>query len=209
VVVIGNQVQVLKQRDVGSQPGNDSFDPTELVGTSPLLWTEVIPVYGELRPGVSQLRLEQPDESEVIGTIVINPNDDRLLILDLDTDTVPANTLEPIDAIIDPLISAPGDGLDSSLEGQRYLLTQATGDANNFVPAAAWLGANGRPLIAVANDIVEYRGGHWRVAFPASTVTVDQYVTNITTGIQYRWTGEQWIKSYQGLYLAGTWRLVL
>lgn len=209
VVVIGNQVQVLKQRDVGSQPSNDSLETTDLVSDSPLLWTEVIPVYGELRPGVSQLRLEQPDESEVIGTIVINPNDDRLLILDLDTDTVPANTLEPIDAIIDPLISAPGDGLDSSLEGQRYLLTESTGDANNFAPAEAWVGANGRPLIAAANDIVEYRGGYWRVAFAATTVTVNQYVTNITTGIQYRWTGEGWIKSYQGLYLAGTWRLVL
>ena len=209
VVVIGNQVQVLKQRDVGTPPSNDSLDPTELVSNSPLLWTAVIPVYGELRPGVSQLRLEQPDQSEVIGTIVINPNDDRLLLLDLDTDTVPANTLEPIDAIIDPLISAPGDGLDSSLEGQRYLLTEATGAAENLAPAVAWVGANGRPLIAAANDIVEYRGGYWRVAFAATTVTVDQYVTNITTGIQYRWTGEGWIKSYQGLYLAGTWRLVL
>jgi hypothetical protein len=36
-----------------------------------------------------------------------------------------------------------------------------------------------------------------------------QYVTNITTGIQYEWDGEAWIKSYQGVYVGGTWSLVL
>jgi len=36
-----------------------------------------------------------------------------------------------------------------------------------------------------------------------------QYVTNITTGVQYEWTGAEWVKSYQGVYVGGTWSLVL
>jgi hypothetical protein len=36
-----------------------------------------------------------------------------------------------------------------------------------------------------------------------------EYVTNITTSIQYRWTGTEWVKSYEGLYPGGEWSLVL
>jgi hypothetical protein len=166
-------------------------------------------VYGVLRPGISQLRLEQEDGTEIIGTIAINPNDERFLLLDIDADTAPQNTLDPIDAIINPLASGPQDGLDSALEGQRYLLTEDTGSQENLGPAAAWVGENGRPLIASANDIIEYTGNYWKVVFRAAGQYAGQYVTNITTGIQYEWNGESWVKSYQGVYPGGTWSLVL
>jgi hypothetical protein len=209
VVLIGNKVQCLQQTaSQVDEPNNNSLTPTEIVPDSNLLWPAVINLYGTLRPGVSQLRLEQQDGTEVIGTIVLDPNDDRFLLLDVDTDTLPQNTLEPIDAIINPLSSGPLV-TDSTLTGVRYLLTEGTGASGNLDPALAWLGENGRPLIAHANDIIEYQNGYWRVSFPAQTQTTVQYVTNITTGIQYEWTGSMWIKSYQGVYPGGTWRLVL
>lgn len=209
VVVIGNQVQCLQQRSLVQEPDNTSLTPTEIVSDSGLLWPAVIGVYGVLRPGISQLRLEQEDGTEIIGTIALNPNDERFLLLDIDADTAPQNTLEPIDAIINPLVSGPQDGLDSALEGQRYLLTEDTGSADNLAPAAAWVGENGRPLIASANDIIEYTGNYWKVVFRAAGQYAGQYVTNITTGIQYEWNGESWVKSYQGIYPGGTWSLVL
>jgi len=213
LVVIGNKIQILQQSDASQEPSNDSLVQTDLVADSNLLWPAVIGLYGTLRPGVSQIRLEQPDETEVIGTIVIDPNDDRLLIFDPDIDTVPTNTLPAIDAIVDPLISYPGDGLPAASAGQRYLLTESTGAYSNTFPAQGWQGSNGRPLIAQANDIIQYTSGtagaYWQVIFAAATVVADQYVTNITTGVQYRWTGAEWIKSYQGIYLGGQWRLVL
>lgn len=213
LVVIGNRIQVLQQKNLSGEPSNDSLTETDLVTDSNLLWPAVIGLYGTLRPGVSQIRLEQPDETEVIGTIVIDPNDDRLVIFDPDIDTVPANTLPAIDAIVDPLVSSPGDGLPAAAAGQRYLLTEATGAYDNTFSAEAWLGSNGRPLIAQANDIIQYTvnssGGYWQVIFSAASVNNDQYVTNITTGVQYHWTGAEWIKSYQGIYLGGQWRLVL
>jgi hypothetical protein len=46
--------------------------------------------------------LEQPDGSEVVGTIVLDPNDDRFVLYDVDIDTAPQNTLDAIDAVINP-----------------------------------------------------------------------------------------------------------
>lgn len=209
VVLIGNKVQVLRPISSVEEPSNDSLNPTSIVANSNLLWPAVIGVYGVLRPGISQIYLEQPDGSEVVGTVTIDPNDDRFLLYDVDADTVPQNTLPPVDAVINPLVSGPGDGLDSALVGQRYLLTEDTGSENNSAPATAWVGANGRPLIAKANDIIEYLDNYWQVVFRSQGQPEGQYVTNITTDVQYVWTGDAWIKSYQGYYVGGQWRLVL
>jgi hypothetical protein len=170
----------------------------------------VISAYGVLRPGISQIRLTQADDSVIVGTIAINPNDDRLLIYDIDQDTAPQNTLDPITAIIDPLVSGPGYGLPTPAVGQRYLLTEPTGSAINIYPAEAWLGDLGQPLVAAANDVIEWNGYYWQIVFNSiAQADTIQYVTKITTGVQYEWTGTQWLKSYQGVYPGGTWSLVL
>ena len=208
-VLIGNKIQCLQQQYLAQEPENDSLQETVIVPDSNLLWPALINMYGTLRPGISQIRLEQPDETEVIGTITVDPNDDRFLLFTVDEDTVPQNTLAPIDAIINPQASGPR-AEDSTLAGVRYLLTESTGSTENTAAASAWIGENGRPLIAQGNDIIEYTAqGYWRVVFVAAAQTATQYVTNITTGTQYFWTGEEWIKSYQGVYPGGKWRLVL
>ena len=209
VVLIGNQLQVLQQTSLVQEPSNDTLTPTTVISDSPLLWPAVIDLYGTLRPGISQIRLEQRDGTEVIGTIALNPNDNRLLIFDIDPDTAPQNTLDPVDAVINPLTSGPQQGLDSALDGQRYLLTEATGSGTGSNVATAWQGANGRPLIAQANDIIEYANNYWQVVFRADGQPAEQYVTNITTGTQYEWNGEVWVKSYQGVYPGGQWSLVI
>ena len=208
LVVISNRIQCVKPQLVDTE-SNSEFAPNTVLSDSNLLWPAVIDMYGTLRPGISQLRLEQEDGSEVIGTIALDPNDDRFVLFTADIDTLPQNTLAPIDAIIDPLISGPQDGLDSAIDGQRYLLTEATGNSTNRYNPAAWVGANGRPLIADANDIIEYQNNYWRVVFRAAGSPGGQYVTNMTTGVQYEWNGSSWVKSYQGVYPGGTWRLVL
>ena len=209
IVIIGNTVQVLQEQTI-VDPGNDDLAPVNIVSGSGLLWPAVIGMYGVMRPGVSQLRLDQPDGSEVIGTIVLDPNDERLLLFSVDEDTVPQNTLTAIDAVINPLVSGPGEGLPAAVAGQRYLLTESTGAEGNTGPATAWVGANGRPLVAAANDIIEYDGARWDAVFIADQQSDQvQYVTNLTTGIQYEWTGQTWIKSYQGVYPGGEWSLVL
>jgi hypothetical protein len=164
-----------------------------------------------LRPGISFITLDKPwapDES-IVGQVTINPADDRLLIFSIDPDTAPANTLSPVNAVIDPLVSGPGDGLPAAAPGQRYLLTQDTGATGNQSNPLAWSSAIGQPLIAKANDIIEYVGNRWRISFNSTIEQDIQYVTNITTGIQYRWADSTWVKSIDGLYPGGSWNLIL
>jgi len=212
LVVIENRIQIVYDPAVVPNGSLDSLGPTAIVADSPLLWPAVIDAYGVLRPGISQIRLNRPldnPDDQIIGTITIDPNDDRLVIFNVDPDTAPQNTLAPIDAIIDPLISAPGNGLPEPVTGTRYLLTESTGSYSNSQNPLLWLGDGDQPLVAQANDIIEWNGFRWRVVFVAADETATQYVTNITTGTQYEWTGEMWMKSYQGVYPGGTWNLVL
>jgi hypothetical protein len=179
-------------------------------------------MYGLLRPGISYISLDNPwnPDTEIIGFVTVNPADERFLLFQVDPDTAPANTLEPITAIINPLLSGPGDGLDSSLLGQRYLLTEDTGNVNNTANPTGWQGLQGQPLIAKANDIIEYNGSRWIVVFNSEQMLEPQYVTNMVTGIQYKWIPPliedgfvadpgQWVKSYDGLYKGGSWSLTL
>ena len=194
---------------------SNSADPLLAPPISPpsnLLWHSIINLYGTLRPGISYITLEQPDGTDVTGTVAYDPTDDRFLLFTVNAGTVPPNTLSPILAVIDPLVSGPGSGLPAVATGQRYLFTQATGSYNNpgSTNPDSWEGVDGQPLVAHANDIVEYDGSRWVVAFD-STSSPDnlQYITNITTELQYQWTGTKWVKSYQGLYPGGGWSLVL
>ena len=215
VVVIGNRIQVVKPAlAFAEEPSNDTIDPTVIVSDSNLLWPTVIDLYGALRPGVSQIRLTQADDTEVIGTITLDPMDSRFMLFDVDVDTVPQNTLPPVDAVVNPLTSAPRFGLPAPVDGQRYLLTEDTGVAGvpTGIAANGWVGESQRsdiPLVAKANDIIQYVDDRWIVVFPAAGQAAGQYVSNLTTGIQYEWNGENWIKSYQGVYEGGLWSLVL
>jgi len=64
-------------------------------------------------------------------------------------------------------------------------------------------------LIASANDIIQFNGSFWFVAFDSSQETTVQYVTNLTTNVQYKFSSGAWTKSYEGPYEAGKWELIL
>jgi len=207
VLLIGNKLQALRQPQV-VDPSNASLDPPDSPPSN-LMWASVVGLYGTMRPGISLIKLLQPDGTEVVGTIAFDPTDDRFLLYTIDEDTIPANTLPPLTAVINPLVSGPGAGLPVAATGQRYLLTEATGEWDDNTPIA-WQGIGGQPLVAEANDIVEYDGTAWTIAFDnTSSPNNIQYVTNITTSIQYKWSGQTWVKSYQGLYPGGEWSIVL
>ena len=210
VLLIDNKLQALRQQQVVDE-SNASLTPPDNPDSN-LLWHSVINMYGTLRPGISYITLEQPDGTDVTGTVAYDPTDDRFLLFTVNAGTVPPNSLGPIDAVIDPIASGPGAGLAVAAPGQRYLFTQATGSYNNpgLTNPDSWEGVDGQPLVAHANDIVEYDGTRWAVVFDSTSSPANmQYVTNITTELQYRWTGTAWVKSYQGLYPGGQWTLVL
>lgn len=171
-------------------------------------WRNLINMYGSLRDGVSQIKLETRLGNEIVGTVAFNPTDESLLIYNVDVDTIPANTLPPVNAIIDPIVERPERDLQPLANGTRYLLVNDYSTPAEQ-PTYNWFGADSTPLRAKKNDIIQYNGEHWYVAFNSSLVPEKQYITNMTTGIQYEWDGEQWLKSYQGYYEAGKWQLIL
>jgi len=208
VLLLGNQLQVLQPSAVVL---NDDGTQVPTPPSSNLLWHTVVDLYGSLRNGISMVQLDNPyDDSIITGNVAYHPTDDRFLLFTVDIDTIPQNTLDAVDAIVDPQRKGPAttSGLPAAAAGQRYLfITNATGSASGN--AAAWRGTDGSPLVAVANDIVEYDGTRWNVVFDSSNQGGTQYTTNITTGIQYRWANNAWLKSYEGLYPEGEWSLVL
>lgn len=196
-------------------PINRSTDP-ESNPNDPIIWQPLVNLYGQLINGTSQIRLrkDNPDTiSEIVGTIAYHPADPATLLFSVDIDTIPSNSLPPVNAIIDPQRSSPGHGLPAATFGQRYLILTGinegkTGDTS-FDGADAWKSNNGTDFYAQANDIISYNGTGWEVSWQASGVTKTEYVSNLKTAIQYKWSNNKWQKSYEGVYPAGQWSLVL
>ena len=65
------------------------------------------------------------------------------------------------------------------------------------------------PQRAVANDIISYSAAmaKWQVVFDSRTVLTHDYVLNLHTNRQLRWTGREWLMSIDSLYGPGYWRL--
>lgn len=171
-------------------------------------WQPLITQYGTLEPTVSTIRLKtNPDlddwDDDIVGTIqfdALNPNQ---LLFQIDIDTLPSNTMPPVDAVIDPLRSWPGNGLPGAVPGRRYLVINDIGGS----ALSAW-----GTLTTRTNDIIEYQGGQWVVVFNANAVVpapVPQYVLNLATGRQLRWNGYDWVLTIDGEYPPGMWRLSL
>jgi hypothetical protein len=210
-LLIGNKLQVLETKAVVT---NNSGVQVPTAPPSNLLWHTVVDLYGALRNGISQIRLDNPyDTSIIVGTVSYDPTDDRFLLFTVDADTIPANTLDAVNAIVDPQAKGPDtiNGLPTAAAGQRYLFINDTGSGSTEDPgfAQAWRGTDGSTLVANTNDIVEYDGTRWNIAFDSSNESNVQYVSNLTTSIQYRWAEGEWLKSYEGLYTEGNWSLVL
>ena len=202
-----------------------TFDHVPVKYGSAIPWPQIIAQFGELKDGISQVKLltkfknedTGSDFTEVIGTVAYNATDETILDFTVDADTIPANTQTAINAVINPLKNTPGDGLPAAASGQRYLILEDIGSTINTAGGpAGWPDATATDLQASKFDIIQYDGTNWSVSFDASSENVGKgihYVTNTMTGIQYKWTGNEdtaeWVKSYEGEYLTGLWSISL
>ncbi len=201
LLLIGNRLQLLPNNEAFYPPNTDLSNPTE--PNTSLYWTSLLNVYGKVKPGISQIWLQNPYmEDDIVGTIVPDPLDDRFLIYDIDPDTLPQNTLDPVDSVVNPLLTGPNAGLPGPVAGRRYLIVENIGsDGSSTI---AW-----GDLVANANDIIEYNGSEWVVSFNSQAATDVEFVTNLTTNIQYRYTNDMWMKSYEGWYDQGDYSIVI
>ena len=212
LLVSGNQLRLLGTTGVNVKSGGDGFytgakdpglaDPFETFGPA-VNWKVLLEQYGVVTNGTSQIRLTQPNGNEIVGTIATSTLDDTILLYDIDQDTIPANTLTAVKKIINPLTFAPTNPQD----GDRYLIIDQIGDSTATVQSDTW-----GTLVASVGDIIEYNSAQSKflkvfdASDPDSTL---HYVTNSNTGIQYRYNGTEWVKSYEGVYTQGNWSIVV
>ena len=354
--------------DVGQAVLDAGLDlPPEKIGKK-LDWQLVLDQYGGYKEGVSRITFKQPNGGELVGSITVNPVDPTLLVVSMDMDTVPGNTLittgrnpdntiytsvrsaskGTIDAIINPYNFSPLTTYGSKANypvGLRYLMlddlnmflapTQAASITSNIIDTdidfyrivrpdqrqkasasnlprsysnifqtkvyvngvevgftevedggvfqtfsstsyrtesgkykirlnefppledsngdasvikytiekytypdwftegddpdtetvetdvylpgkperssgpTAWKNLDDSDVFIKANSIIEWNGSRWVSVFDPEEVTTNLYITNLRTGIQYKWDGVQWLKSFEGEYLPGSWRLTL
>ena len=208
------QVQLLSHNPVHVVASDSDIQAQTVVGETSD-WTAAIDKHGVIRNGISQLRLTLDEVdgfgngAEIVGTITVHPTNHQILLFTVDADTLPVNTLAPVTAIIDPQRVAPGlGGLPAAAVGQRYLLLNSTGSNLDAEAAAGWA-PNNYETVALANDIIEFDGTRWVLSFNSASATETQYVSNLTTGRQYKYSQGSWKKSWEGQYSPLTWRLVL
>jgi len=217
VLLIGNQLTLLKVQDIETprEPNVTTDNPAETASTkvgTPDQWRNLVNIYGSLENGVSQVRLLQQDGvTEVVGTVSYHPTNATILLFNPDIDTYPTNTLPAINAIIDPQRVTIDASITAPATGTRYLILNDVGSFDNTPGsgASAWRGSNGQDLVAHANDVIQFNGTNWSVVFDSRTESNVQYVSNLTTGTQYKWSGTQWVKSWEGEYKGGLWTLVI
>ena len=196
---------------------------------APLSWQTIFDQYpGKYIPGSSAIFVTQSSGAEVRGTIVLNEMEPTVLHIEWDETTYEREddlTSNPItaytsvrtgspstfDAIIDPTRVYPGHGMINPLAGDRFLIIDDIGNIANQDGPDGWKSTNGDDFYAHANDIVEYDGATWHVLFDAVQDQQPLLQANIYNNIrvQYSWDGVSWIKSFEGDYRAGAWRIVL
>jgi len=187
---------------------NGMVDPT-------LNWQDLIQLYGQISPGITHIVLKldpdlDVDTSDILGTIIQDPAHTNILFYTPDIDTLPANTIMPIQSIIDPMEVFPGRGLPVAAVGQRYLLTSPDNDTDEpvIIPGLStspW----GSALVAYSNDIIEYNGVAWVVIFDAKNSAGKNYVVNNENSSQYVYDSSSgdWTYTYYGTYAPGYWRI--
>jgi len=214
ILAINGQVQLLNPGENSTADNNSLAIPAKQ--GAPADWFSLLDQYpGKYIAGAGRIYLIQPTGYEVSGTFAVNALDSTTLSVTWNVDTYPGNTTitstyraspGTFDAIINPLTFNPAD--NTPVAGRRYLLVDDIGDAQtntNSNNSVAW-----GTLVAKANDIIEYNGTIWSVVFDAAQNEDNLiYQTNIYTGVQYKWNGVSWVKSFEGEYRAGAWRLVL
>jgi hypothetical protein len=198
---------VLMKGPVGTGP-NDYYLTFDKEDT----WTRVLDIHGGATNG-GLIHFMQPTGFEITGTFSINSVDPSVLVVTLDEDTIPSNTEQAIDRIVDPYNFNPRKFYNNNIPvGVRLLLLDNINEPEVDRVGAddAWINMNPDYTTVVANSIIEWNGTNWIVSFdPGTQGNTLAYVQHLSTFVQYRWDGLQWLRSFEGDYDVGYWRLQL
>lgn len=208
LLVFNNTARLIKSNNSG--PNGDVTALSNAVS-----WHKLLDMYpGKFSAGLSQLRFSQADDNEIVAYVSLNPNDETSMLLNIDTDTIPSNTIisgrGTVDAIINPETYNPS----SKVAGTRYLILDDININEYFGTLGydgpdVWKNSNNSDFQAHANDIIEWNGTAWTIVFNSASQTSVIYITNSYTGTQYKWEQSAWSKTFEGIYDKKLWRLIL
>lgn len=208
LLVLNNVANIIRTN--GLKENIDATDPKNISS-----WMTILNLHpGKFRAGLSQLRLLKPDNNEIVAYISLDPIDETKMVLNFDSDTVPANTIingrGTIDAIVNPETYNPSN----KAVGTRYLILEDINindqyDDPGYQGPNAWKNDDNSNFQAYANDIIEWDGNAWQIIFDSRSTASVTYITNSYTGIQYKWYQGSWSKSFEGIYDKRLWRLIL
>jgi len=168
----------------------------------PLEWTGILDLYGSVVDGITKIGLAYGDNQEITGTVTVDPTNPTILIYNVDSSTLPQNTLPNINMVVNPLEVAPGYGLKNAELNDSYLLTEDIGDMWPY-------GTNGVSATGKKNDIITYNGTVWETTFLSAETPTTQFVFDNSLNQQYKWDGSAWVDGWQGPYNAADWRMIL
>lgn len=231
IQVLNNQIILLGESE-SVYPREPSLINGNRQG-EPIYWKDVFDRYpGKHVPDASRIFLTQESGYQIVGTTTIDPMDNTIMnvvwdvdslypdslidssgFLDSDPDFDISSARGKIDAIVNPSTFNPFstyNGFDNYPSKLRFIIIDDIGSLDNTDGADGWKSRSGHDLIALTNDILEWDGTKWNVIFSASNEHDTMlWQTNIYTGIQYLWNGVSWVKSFEGIYQKGSWRLEL
>ena len=194
ISVEGSEITLLGEGGVELDENGDVFS-----------WEDLLLRFSDFVENSSELIVKRKfgDPDGVTGKISFSttPN---ILDWDINSTTLPEDTLDPINAIVNPMTTGPGVELPAAATGQRYLLAEDI--AEDIVdPTVPW-----GTIIAAINDIIEFDGADWFLAFDSSAATSAEVITNTFTGKQFRWntTTFNWELAVDGQYKPGTWKVI-
>ena len=162
---------------------------------------------------------------EAFGGIPNIPEGTRYLVLDdvNNSENVGANITRPTYYEYDgPDAWKSIDGRDTLITANSIIEWNGTEWINLLPEWAASTAPFDATVVYFTGDIVLYDGQAFRAtaninkmensAIPTENSKFQEiplYFTNLRTGIQYRWSGDEWLKSFEGEYRSGYWRFDL
>lgn len=188
-------------------------------------WKDVIQQYGVYKEDITQLRLRaltydiEDNSNDIIGTIKLIEDEPTVLEWNMDTDTLPNDSLTPVDNIIEPHNVFPGKGLPIVEDGQRYLITddinlsdkKHKGSQINVGKELLGNSVAWGEISAKKWDIIQYSSsdGLWKVVFDSSVETQQKTVVSLGNKTLYEWDSKNgWISPIYGTWKSGWWNLV-
>lgn len=179
-------------------------DNSEERGGNKLSWKDTFDLYGKYVKDQSFIALNKDieDDSPIKGWIHFEDSlPENKVRLNIDPDSMPTTTINPVNGIIDPVQHNPKTVLPTPVEGVRYIVMNDV-DLGGF----QW-NDDGNTLNASNNDIIEFSSGKWIISNNPVENDIVEVIVDNSLYIYDEQNG--WYSVILSSYRNGLWRIYL